>query len=176
VDNKGAVMSNFFSRVKREIFEVIPAVIFFFIVFELLAFTQTLILHGHGIEVSTFLKAAIAALIIGKVILLTDLLPIMNRFPNRPLVYNIVWKTVIYMVAALLVRYAEHLIPLIFKHKDLVVANNHLLDEVIWSHFCIVQIWLLICFFMYCTVRELIRILGREKVLSKFFGSGMEGK
>lgn len=76
------------------------------------------------------------------------------------------------MVAALLVRYVEHLIPLIREYKILAVANSHLLDEVVWPHFWLVQLWLLVCFFMCCTLRELGRILGREQVRSMFFGPG----
>ena len=167
---KGGAMSNIIPRLKHEILGAIPTVVFFFIVFQLLAFTRALILQGYGIQVSTFLKAAIAALIVGKVVLLTDLLPMINRFPNKPLIYNVVWKTFIYMVAAIIVRYVEHLIPLIREHKNLTVANKHLFDEVVWPHFWLVQLWLLVCFLMYSTIRELVRILGRKQVRTMFFG------
>jgi hypothetical protein len=165
-------MRKIFTRTKREILGVIPTVVFFFIVFQLLALTRSLILEGYGIRVSTFLKATIGALIVGKAVLLADLLPIINRFPNKPLIYNVTWKTSIYMIAALLVRYIERLIPFIFEYKNFTVANSHLLDEVIWPHFWLVQLWLLVCFFMYCTVREFTRILGQEKVRAMFLGSG----
>ena len=165
-------MSNIITRLKRAILGVVPVVVFFFVAFQLLAFTRALILKGYGIQVSTFLKATIAAIIVGKVVLLADLLPMINRFPNKPLIYNIVWKTFIYMVAALLVRYLEHLIPLIREYKNLTVANNHLLNEVVWPHFWLIQLWLLICFLMFNTMREVGRILGREQVRSMFFGPG----
>jgi hypothetical protein len=84
-------MSNIIPRLKREILEAIPTVLFFFIVFQLLAVTRALILKHYGIQVSTFLNATIGALVVGKVVLVTDLLPIINRFPNKPLIYNIVW-------------------------------------------------------------------------------------
>jgi hypothetical protein len=159
-------------KCKNKLLSVIPTVLFFFIVFQLLAFTRALILKGYGIQASTFLQATIAALVVGKVVVLADLLPMMNRFPNRPLVYNIVWKTSIYMVTAVVVRYAEHLIPRMLEYRNLTVANSHLLDEVIWPHFWLVQLWLLVCFFMYCTIRELGRVLGREKVRAMFLGPG----
>jgi hypothetical protein len=168
-------MSNIIPRLKHEILGAIPTVVFFFIAFQLLAFTRALILKSYGIQVSTFLKATIAALIVGKVVLFADLLPIINRFPNKPLIYNIVWKTFIYLVAALLVRYIEHLVHFIREYSDLAVANRHLLDKVVWPHFWVVQIWLLVCFFMYCTVRELARILGREQIRSMFLGPGSSG-
>jgi hypothetical protein len=165
-------MSNIIPKLKSKILEVVPTVLFFFVIFQLLAFTRSLILKGYGIQVSTFLKATIAALVVGKVVLLADILPMINRFPNKPLIYNIVWKTFIYMVAALLVRYVEHLIPFILEYKNLKVGNSHLLDEVVWPHFWLVQLWLLVCFFMYNTVREVGRILGREQLRSMFFGPG----
>jgi hypothetical protein len=165
-------MGNITARLKRGILGIIPTVLYFFVIFQLLAFTRSLILKGYGIEASTFLKAAIAALIIAKVVLLADLLPMSHRFLNKPLIYNIVWKTVIYMVAALIVRYVESFIPLIFELKSITAVIRHLLDQVVWPHFWLVQLWMLVCFFMYCTVREFVRIIGQEQVRSMFFGPG----
>ena len=34
-----------------------------------------------------------AALLVAKVVLITDALPFVNRFPEKPLIYNVVWKT-----------------------------------------------------------------------------------
>ena len=74
---------------------------------------------------------------------------------------------------SLLVRYVEHLIPLIREYKNLTVANNHLLDEVVWPYFWLVQIWLLICFFsVQYDKRTQARVLGREQIRSMFFGPG----
>lgn len=163
-------MSDFITRLKREILGAIPTVVYFFVVFQLLALTRALILKSFDIEISTFLNATIAAMIVGKVVLVADLLPFINRFPDKPLIYNTVWKTSIYVVAALIILYLERLIPLILEQKSLGVANSRLLDEVIWPHFWLVQIWLLVCIFMYCTLRELGQFLGPEHVRSMFFG------
>jgi len=37
---------------------------------------------------------AVAALILGKALLLADMLPVINRFPDKPLIYNVTWKTI----------------------------------------------------------------------------------
>ena len=163
-------MSSVMSRIKHEIIQAIPPAIFFFISFQLIALTSALMLEKYGIEVSTFVSATIAALIVAKVVLITDLLPIVNRFPDKLLIYNVVWKTVIYLIAALLVRYIEHFIHFYRQYGDIALANRHLVDEVVWPHFWAVQIWLLVLFFMYCGLRELIRALGRERVSHMFFG------
>jgi hypothetical protein len=164
-------VSSIISRLKREVVEAIPPAVFFFVAFQVIALTRALMLEQYGIRASTFVAATIAALIVAKVVLIADLLPFVNRFPEKPLIYNVVWKTVIYMVAALLVRYLEHLIPFIREHGDLALANRHLLDEVVWPHFWFVQIWLLVLFLMYTTLREFVRVVGRERVLQMFFGS-----
>jgi hypothetical protein len=84
-----------------------------------------------------------------------DLLPFVNRFPEKPLLYNVVWKEIIYILAALIVRYVEHLLPFVREYGNLALANRHLLDKVVWPHFWAIQIWLLVLFFMFCTLREL---------------------
>lgn len=162
-------MNRILSRLKHELVEAIPPAVFFFIAFHVIAVTRALMLEEYGIPVSTFVAANIGALIIAKVVLIVDLVPVVNRFPEKPLIYNVLWKTVIYQVAALLFRYIEHLIPFVREHGDLALANRHLLDEVVWPHFWFIQIWLLVLFFLYCTMRELIRVLGRERVRVMFF-------
>lgn len=163
-------MSSIVSRVKKEVLGVIPAAIFFFIAFQLLALTRALTLEEYGIRTSTFVNATIAALIVAKVVLIVDMLPFVNRYPHKPLIYNVLWKTTIYLCAALVVRYIEHLIPFVRDFGDLALANRHLFDKVVWPHFWAVQIWLLVYFFMFCTTREIVRVLGRERVRSMFFG------
>ena len=110
----------------------------------MIAFTRSLMLERYGIEVSTFGAATVGALVVGKVVLLTDKLPFMNRFPDRALIYNVVWKTSVYVVAALVVRYVEHILPFLIEHGSVAVANQHLLDEIVWPHFWAVQTWLLV--------------------------------
>jgi hypothetical protein len=48
-------------------------------------------------------------------------------------------------------------------------ANRRLIDEVVWPHFWGMQLWLLVLLFIYCAVRELVRALGRERIIKMFF-------
>ena len=114
--------------------------------------------------------ATVAALLVAKVVLITDKFPFVNRFPDKPLMYNVVWKTVIYTAAALLIHYLEHLVPLWWHTGDLEAANRQLGSEIVWPHFWASQLWLIVLLFVYCALRELIRAIGREKVIEIFFG------
>ena len=162
-------MSKFLATLKHEIVEAIPPAIFFFIAFQVIAFTQELSQGETGVALSTFISSTIAALIVAKVILIVDLMPFVNRYPDKPLIYNIAWKTAIYIVAALIVRILEELIPLIGKAGGVAAAFEQLLDEVVWHHFWSVQIWLLTLFAFYCTLREVGRVVGRKRVMQMFF-------
>ena len=88
-------MNKFVAGVKHEILEALPPFVFFFVAFHLIALTRVLMQQEYGIEARTVMNATIAALVVAKVVLLADLLPIVNRFPDRPLGYNIAWKTLI---------------------------------------------------------------------------------
>ena len=57
----------------------LPPTIFFFVGFNLILWTKSLILQEHGIEFSGFLTATLAALLVGKAVLVTDNLPFMHR-------------------------------------------------------------------------------------------------
>ncbi|MGI9232442.1 MAG: hypothetical protein ACR2RD_02325 [Woeseiaceae bacterium] len=163
-------MNKFFQRLKQEILGVIPTAIFFFVAFQLLALTRTLILREYEIPIDTFFAATVGALIIAKVVVVVDLLPFVNRFPDKPLIYNVLWKTAIYFVAAILVRYAEHLISFVRKYGNFADANSHLVNEVVWPHFWLVQIWLFVILLIYCVLTELARVFGRERVRAVFLG------
>ncbi len=161
----------FFAILKHEFRLMLPPTIFFFIAFMLITVTQRLILREYNVPVTGFATAVIGALLVGKVVLITDNLPFINKFPNHPLIYNIAWKSSIYFIASLLFRYGEHLIGFLHKHEDFMVANQHLLAEIVWPHFWLVQMWLVVLFFIYCTLRELTRVIGREEVKRIFFGT-----
>jgi len=167
-------MSNILHIIKRELWHALPPTIFFFFAFHIILITNALILMGHGVQVRSMLIATALAAIAGKVIPLADHVPFVNRFPDKPLIYNIAWKTAIYMVAVFVARYVEHLIPFLFEGEGFMAANRHLLSEVIWPRFWAIQIWLLVLFCMYTTIVELVGALGKDRVMTLFFGKGKE--
>jgi hypothetical protein len=52
----------------------------------------------------------------------------------------------------------------------IIAGNRKLLAEMIWPHFWAVQLILFIMVLAYCTGCELVRVLGKERVLRMFFG------
>ena len=128
-------------------------------------------LKGTGIAANTPWQITLAALILGKAVLVADLLPFINRYPDKPLIYNIAWKTTIYVLVAMLVHYLERLIDFWREAGSLVAGNQKLLAEIVWPHFWAIQILLVVLILMYCTMHELIRVIGRNQVLAMLFGT-----
>ena len=88
----------------------LPPTIFFFVGFNLILWTKRLILEEHGVEFSGFLTATLAALLVGKAVLVTDNLPFMRRFDGAPMIQPILFKSAIYWLCVLMVRLAEGLV------------------------------------------------------------------
>jgi hypothetical protein len=128
-------------------------------------------LRQYGIHAAAAAGATVGALLVAKVVLIADSFAVVNRFPEKPLIYNVAWKTTIYVLASLAVHYLEHLVPLWWRMGDLGTANHRLLEEIVWPHFWAIQLWLVVLLFMYCAMRELVRAIGPSEVSRMFFGS-----
>src|SRR6266702_7619591 len=163
-------MSKLSTKLKEEFFKLLPPTIYFFVALHIVAFIRVLMLEGTGISPSSSVSIAVAALILGKAVLIADMLPLINRFPHKPLIYNVAWKTVIYLLISAVIHYLERLFDFWRQTGGFVAGNQKLLAEIIWPHFWAIQIILFVLIAMYCTVHELVRVIGREKVLRIFFG------
>ena len=93
-------MSTITTKLKEEFFALLPPTIFFFVALHIVALIHSLMLKAEGIPPLTSVSVAVAALLLGKAVLIADMLPAINRFPERPLIYNVVWKTAIYMLVS----------------------------------------------------------------------------
>jgi len=163
-------MHKLFEKLKEEFFALLPPTIFFFVALHIVTFIRVLMARGSHFEPLSTISIAVASLILGKAVLIADLLPPINLYPNKPLVYNVVWKTTIYLVIAGIIHYLERLIDFSRQAGGIAAGNAKLLAEIVWPHFWAVQIVLFMLILAYCTARELARVIGKEKMLRLFFG------
>jgi hypothetical protein len=163
-------MSKLTSKLDEEFFKLLPPTIFFFVALHVVALVRALMMRAEGISPLSSVSIAIAALVMGKVVLLADMLPMINRYPDKPLIYNVAWKTLIYLVVSLLIHYVEHLIEFWRQTGSFVAGTEKLLAEMVWPHFWAIQIMLFVLILLYCTTHELVRVMGKERVLRFFFG------
>lgn len=163
-------MSSMSGKLKHEVEALIPPTIYFLVALHGLALVRALMLEGTGIHLATSLTITLGALLLAKAVLLADLLPFINRYPHKPLAYNIAWKTLVYSLFATVLHYLEHLIGAWRATGALVAANRKLLAEMVWEHFLAIEILIVVLVLFYCTISELVRMFGGERVRRTFLG------
>jgi hypothetical protein len=148
---------------------VLPPTIFFFVGFNLILWTKRLILEEHGVEFSGFLTATLAALLVGKAVLVTDKLPFMRRFEGAPLIQPILFKSAIYWLCVLIVRLAEVLIPFLVSGGAIADFPTYLVEHFSWPRFLSIQVWLMVLFLVYVTTHEFNMLVGDGELYRLFF-------
>ena len=157
-------------KIGEEFRKVLPPTIYFFVMLHVVALIRSLMLRGTGISLVTPWEIAVSALILGKAVLLADMLPLVNRYPEKPLAYNIVWKSVIYLVVASLIHYLERLWHFARAEGGLRAGNRQLLQDIVWTRFLGVEILIAVLIVAYVTLHELNRVLGKDRMMEIFFG------
>jgi hypothetical protein len=159
-------------KLREEIHKLIPPTLYFFVALHLIAFVRVLMLKGTGITSVSSTSVTLAALILAKAVVLADLLPFINRYPDRPLAWNISWKTAVYLLAATILHYLERLVEFWRAAGSFVAGNEKMLAEQVWPHFWAEQIFIGLVILVYCLVTEIGRVLGADRLREMFFGPG----
>ena len=163
-------MSKYATTIKHELHAMLVPTIYFFVVLHIVALIRVLVNKGTGIELAATASIAVAALVLGKAVVIADALPFINRFPEKPLIWNVCWKLVLYWLVALVIHYLERLYDFWKSTHSLTAANEKLLVEMVWPHFWAIQILLSVLILIYCVMNELARVVGRRELRAMFFG------
>lgn len=163
-------MSKVAAKIKEEFLALLPPTIYFFIALHIVALVRALLIKATGISAMSTASIAVAALVLGKSVLIADMLPIINRYPQKPLIYNITWKSMIYLLVSLFIHYLERLYDFSRQVGGLAAGNEKLVAEMVWPHFWAVQIILTMMIVAYCVGSELVRAIGKDRTRRMFFG------
>ena len=78
-----------------------------------------------------------------------------------------------YLLVASVIHYLERLIDFSRHAGGIIAGNEKMLAQMVWPHFWAIEILLLVLILVNCTARELVRVIGREKVLRLFVGPAL---
>ena len=148
---------------------VVPPTIFFFVGFNLVLWTKSVVLREQGIEFSGFVAATVAALLVGKAVLVVDNLPFMRRFDGAPLIQPILFKSAVYALCVMIVRLAEGLVHFLADGGAIADFPAYVIEQLIWTRFVLIQVWLMVLFLIYVTVHELNLLFGDGELHRLFF-------
>src|SRR5512139_456067 len=167
-------MRRIWAIVAKETREALPATIFFLFLFHMIGLTKAVALDEFSFTALRAAGATVGALIVAKAILLVEALPIARLFSGR-LIYQILWKTLLYGLVALAFRVVEEFIPLVSKHGGVAAGAGAMLEEVAWPLFAVFAAWTLGGLFLYCLAAELVRSVGRDRVKEILLGERAGG-
>jgi hypothetical protein len=98
-------------------------------------------------------------------------MPFLRRFDYAPLVYPILFKTVVYTVLVFVARLIEALVHYLVAGGVLGGGRvvEHLLGEFSWPRFVATQLWIFVLFLAWVTVSELNYLFGDGELFRIFF-------
>ena len=169
-------MNKVIHHIVKAIREIIPAFFFFFIMFHILLVTRALMLKQFGIDTPLSAVAVIGAIIVAKVVLITDRIPFLNQYPKKPLIYNVILKTIVFFAVAFTLLMLEEFLHVARTTKGFVWTTANIRAHISWPIFWVRQIWLFVLLFFYCSASELARAIGRDRVREIFFGPAKKSK
>jgi hypothetical protein len=160
------------TRLLHEAREALPPTIYFFVGFNFIVFTTNLLVAEYAVAVSNFMLATVAALVVGKAVLVANAMPLLRRYDRAPLIQPILFKTAFYWVTVFLARLLER-----FVHFSIVERNSpadffpYLITTFSWHRFSAISLWILVLFLIYVTASEFSHLFGSGELRRLFFTS-----
>jgi fumarate reductase subunit D len=149
--------------------EMLPPVLFFFIALMLIFAVVKLLALQYSIRFYAFARAAIGALVLGKIVLLMEMAERKRNVSRYPRAIVVAFKTVIYALAVILFEFGERTVRAWHKTGSLreglatVKANAHL------DHFLALLILGCMIIAMYLAMEEISHAMGEGALTRLFF-------
>jgi hypothetical protein len=161
--------SRLFAIVIKEFREILPPIAFFAVGFNLIVLTVHLILADYLVHFGNFMLATMAALVVGKAVLVANAMPFLRRFDTAPIIQPVLFKTVIYCTVVFLVRFLEKLAEYFFGGGSLSKIPEYLAVHFSWHRFAAIQIWIFVLFLIYTSLTELNALFGDGELVKILF-------
>lgn len=158
------------ARVKEEARKLLVAAVFFSVGFCVILFHSRLLVEGSEVRTASFARALLGGVVVAKVLLTVDVLPFVDIFPHKPMVYNIAWKTSLYLLASLVFLYAEPFLSHLIKGAGFHASKTHAWHELTLPHTWATFVSLAALLLVFVTMQELSRVIGRDELKHMFLG------
>ena len=149
----------------RELREMLPPTIFFFIGFNLIVLTTNLLVADYGATFGSFMLATGAALVVGRAVLVANATRSIRRYDRAPLIRPILFKAAFYWTAVFVARLLEHWIRFwLVEHHPLGTFLPHMVAVFDWHRFIAIQLWIFVLFLIFETATELNHLFGEGEL------------
>ncbi|HYZ72520.1 MAG TPA: hypothetical protein VE641_05535 [Chthoniobacterales bacterium] len=161
--------SNLLAFVGKQFLEVVPPTLFFAVGFNVIVLTTQLILADYLIHFANFMLVTFSALVVGKAVLVANHLPFFRRFDTAPIIQPILFKTLIYCIVVLIVRFIEKLAKYLLTGGTFDGIPDYVEHHFSWNRFIAIQIWVFILFLIYTIAAELNSLFGSGELAKILF-------
>ncbi len=158
--SEGGLMNRFLSAIANDLREVVRPVIFLFCMFELVSFSNALLLESYSITPTHTIYAAVGALIGGKAVLVANKTPVLDLFQRYAVIVTVLWRSFVYAVFCALFLCSEHVVTGLFEEENPVVSLETLARSLSIDHVAANVIWLFVSLMLYNSYVEVDRCLG----------------
>ncbi len=149
--------------------EMAPTVLFFFVAFLLIAVMYKLFVAQYLIEFSAFTRAAVAALVLGKVILLIDWAQSGHNFDSHRRIVVIACKTFVYALAVIALGIGERILKAAREAHSLSEGVNAFIASANLDRFLGLVLLITMGVFLYLLMQEIERPMGKGALFRLLF-------
>ena len=152
------------ARLLHEVGEALPPTIFFFVGFNFVVLTSNLLVAQYLIGLSNFMLATVAALVVGKAVLVANKVPLLRRYDRAPLIQPILFKTAFYWVVVYFARLLERFVHFALDGNPPGDFLPYLITTFSWHRFSAISLWILVLFLIYVTASEFSHLFGPGEI------------
>jgi hypothetical protein len=165
-------MAGLVDRAKSEVVEVVAVTSYFLAAFATIGLVTKLFLLEFGVEIAGVGKVVVAALVVGKVVVVLDKTNIGERFQSRAVWKTVLYRALIYTVFVAVVLFFEKVFHGYREAGTLSGGLDHALDHAHFSRGMATSICVFVTFVGYGLFAELKRTVGRDRLVRFLFEDG----
>ena len=157
-------------KIVHELGEYLINVVYLTLVFA--AFTQyrRFQLAAYDITYTNYWVSVIEALILGKVIMIGEVVRLGRRLEQKPLIYSSLYKTFVFIVFVGVFKFIEHVVKALWNGEE-ITRELFELSEKGFHELLANSLIIFVALIPFFAIKELGRVLGEEKIRALFFQS-----
>ena len=156
--------------------EALPPTIFFFVGFNFIVLTTNLLVAQYLVAVSNFMLATVAALVVGKAVLVANKMPLSETLrsgsadPTDPVQDRVLLGRRVFRAPAR--AFCAFLRSRAIRRA---ISSAYLITTFSWHRFSAISLWILVLFLIYVTASEFSHLFGPGEMRRLFFTSPAVG-
>ena len=153
------------ARIRHEVREALPPTIFFIVGFNFVVLTSNLLVAHYLVGLGNFMLVTMAALVVGKAVLVANKIPLLRRYDRAALIRPILFKTAFYWVVVFFARLFERFVHFsVLERHQPAEFFPYLLTTFSWHRFVAISLWICVLFLIYVTASEFGHLFGRGEI------------